>query len=209
MKTALSVVLIAIFCTSSAESAPPQVIECAACHGAAGLGNNQNGYPSLAGQSARYLYWQLLDFKRGLRKNRIMQSIAKPLSRAERTALAGYYSALPIPATSEPQELPSGLGAQLALHGERQPSPGIPACDFCHGTDGLGAGPFPRLAGQPAAYLAHQLQAWQEGSRPAGPLGLMGHVARTLTQSQIAAVSKYYSMLPAHTLPEGKHLSPP
>lgn len=208
MKTLLSLIFIAIFCTSAAEAAPPQVIECAACHGPAGLGNNQKGYPSLAGQSARYLYWQLLDFKRGLRKNRIMQPIAKTLSRAESAALAGYYSTLPVPATSEPQELPSGLGAQLALHGERQPSPGIPACDFCHGTDGLGSGPFPRLAGQPAAYLAHQLQAWQTGSRPAGPLGLMGHVARTLTQPQIAAVSKYYSMLPDHALSKEKHRSP-
>ncbi|HET9147056.1 MAG TPA: c-type cytochrome, partial [Acetobacteraceae bacterium] len=44
-------------------AAPPQVNTCAACHGAAGLGDKAVGYPALAGQPARYLYWQLIDFQ--------------------------------------------------------------------------------------------------------------------------------------------------
>ena len=201
----LLLIVMMILNTALARAAPPQAIICAACHGTAGLGKRAAGYPSLAGQSARYLYWQLFDFKRGLRKNPTMQKIAETLSKTDRNTLAHYYAALPVPMASEPQGLPDGSGEQLALHGAWQGlSPAIPACDFCHGDYGVGSGPFPRLAGQPAAYLARQLRAWQKGTRPAGPLGLMGLVARKLSQQQTIEVSNYFSMLspnpPSHDL---------
>lgn len=213
MKKTLAVLVISalgipIFGVPVANAAPPQAATCAACHGAAGLGNRARSYPSLAGQPARYLYWQLLDFKRGSRKNPIMQRIAQTLSKSDRTALAQYYAALPVPATAQSaQSAHPSLGAQLARHGEWQrSSPGIPACDFCHGANGTGAGAFPRLAGQPASYLESQLRAWQTGARPAGPLGLMGHIARLLTRPQIIAVAHYYAALPPN--PASNHPQP-
>jgi cytochrome c553 len=186
---------------------PPDAAQCAACHGAAGpgnkaLGDKAAGYPALAGQSSRYLFWQLMDFKRGSRKNPVMQPIAKTLSKTEMAAIAGYYASLPVPVTPEPASLPNGPGKALAVHGIwHQSAAATPACDFCHGVNGTGSGPFPRLAGQPAPYLAAQLKAWQSGARPAGPLGLMGRIARQLSAQQIRAVAGYYAALSPHPPP--------
>jgi cytochrome c553 len=177
-------------------AAPPQANTCAACHGAAGLGDKAAGYPALAGQPARYLYWQLIDFQRGSRKSLIMQPIAKPLSKADISALAHYYASLPVPVAADKQS--DGPGEDLAVDGARHQLAATPACNFCHGAGGTGSGPFPRLAGQPAAYLADQLKAWQRRTRPAGPLGLMGHVARQLSAQQIKEVSDYYAALSPH-----------
>ena len=48
---------------------------CVACHGP--NGNSQVGtFPVLAGQSDRYLYLQLRDYKEGRRSNPIMSGIA-------------------------------------------------------------------------------------------------------------------------------------
>ena len=46
---------------------------------------------------------------------------------------------------------------------------GVP-CTTCHGpgAQGSGGGQFPVLAGLPAAYIATQLQAFADGSRPNG-----------------------------------------
>ena len=179
--------------------APPQIPACAACHGTAALGNRRKEYPALAGQSARYLFWQLMDFKRGTRRSPVMQPIARRLSKPEMTALAHDFAALPVPVSPEPATLPEGLGRELAVRGStHQSSVATPACDFCHGANGTGAGPFPRLAGEPAAYLADQLRAWQQDTRPAGPLGLMGHVATGLSAREIQAVAAYYAVLAPH-----------
>ena len=72
----------------------------------------------------------------------------------------------------------------------------MPACAQCHGPGGTGVGEdFPPLAGQPAAYLAEQLRAWQSGGRHPGPLGLMETIARKLSAADIQAVSDYYAGL--------------
>ena len=57
---------------------------CMACHGA--NGNSQVGaFPTLAGQSDRYIYLQLRDYKEGRRKNPMMSAVA---SKAARTCFA-------------------------------------------------------------------------------------------------------------------------
>ena len=69
--------IIAVMALSSAalgKATPPDSAKCAACHGATGVGNKAAGYPAPAAQSARYLFWQLMDFKRGTRKNLVMVS---------------------------------------------------------------------------------------------------------------------------------------
>ncbi len=55
---------------------------CAACHGADG--NSATGeFPVLAGQTARYLYLQLKDFKEGRRKEPSMEPMVEKLSRED------------------------------------------------------------------------------------------------------------------------------
>jgi cytochrome c553 len=89
-------------------------------------------------------------------------------------------------------------GASLATRGRWADE--LPACAQCHGPAGSGVGAnFPPLAGQPAAYIAQQLKAWQDGSRPAGPLGLMQAVARKLKPADVQAVSDYYAGIGSNT----------
>ena len=53
---------------------------CAACHGADG--NSASGqFPVLAGQTARYLYLELKDFKEGRRSDPAIQPFVAKLSR--------------------------------------------------------------------------------------------------------------------------------
>jgi cytochrome c553 len=65
---------------------------CFACHGP--NGNSQNpDYPILAGQSWRYVYIQLKDFKEGRRSNPVMSPLAASLSREEMIALGNLFAA--------------------------------------------------------------------------------------------------------------------
>ena len=57
-------------------------------------GNSTQGqYPILAGQTSRYIYLQLKDFKEGRRSDPHMTSKAKDLSREDMFDLAAYFSA--------------------------------------------------------------------------------------------------------------------
>ncbi|MBV8870598.1 MAG: c-type cytochrome, partial [Acetobacteraceae bacterium] len=166
---------------------------CASCHGAQGEGNAAAGFPRLASLPAAYTTSQLSEFAGGQRENPLMASIARALSADETAAVSAYYAALPgpVPATPAPA---TGPGVGLAVDGRWSDS--IPACVACHGPEGVGVGTaFPPLAGQPASYVAAQLQAWRRGKRPPGPLGLMGAVARRLTASDIPALAAWVSTL--------------
>ena len=67
---------------------------CAACHGADG--NSATGqFPNLAGQTWRYIYVQLKDYKEGRRSDPVMTAMATPLSRQEMIDIANYFAAQP------------------------------------------------------------------------------------------------------------------
>lgn len=179
---------------------PNGATACASCHGAQGEG--AGAFPRLAGTGSAYLRAQLDAFAGGARKNAIMQPIAQALSPGQRAQVAAHYASLParVAATDRPPARSSDAGAWLATRGRW--ADGVPACAQCHGPGGSGVGEqFPPLAGQTAAYIAAQLQAWQSGARPAGPLGLMEAVARKLTPGDIQAVSEYYASLASSGAP--------
>lgn len=169
---------------------------CMACHGTDGGGMAVNAYPRLAGLDAAYLQKQLDDFANGTRANPVMQPNASALNEDERAALAKYYSALPPPAhAAAAAPPPDDAGAQLATRGDW--SRGLPGCVQCHAPGGVGVGAnFPPLAGQPAGYIAAQLQAWQQGTRRNDPLELMQHVAKQLSPQEIQAVSGWFAAQP-------------
>ncbi|WP_414695600.1 c-type cytochrome [Paraburkholderia sp.] len=171
------------------------VAACISCHGAKGEGNAAAGFPRLAGISAPYLSAQLAAFADGTRQNPIMQPLAKLLSASERNDVAQYFAWLqPSPGinTSGNESVkPSDVGAWIATRGRW--GDGLPACVQCHGPGGIGVGAtFPPLAGQPASYLASQLQSWKSGTRPPGPMALMPAVASKLSDTEITAVAAYY-----------------
>ncbi|MFA7096628.1 MAG: cytochrome c [Gammaproteobacteria bacterium] len=69
------------------------------------------------------------------------------------------------------------------------------ACAACHGANGISTSPlFPHLAGQPAIYLAKQLQAFRSGERRNE---MMDIIARSLSDEDIRILSEYFESLPA------------
>lgn len=170
--------------------APP----CVACHGTDGAGQEGPGFPRLAGLNAAYMQRQLNDIANGARENAVMKPIATALSNDERKAMAEYYAKMPIPksakATSEQKN--NTLGRNLAQRGRWNEQ--VPGCVQCHGPHGVGVGEhFPPLAGQSATYIANQLHEWKKGKRKNDPLDLMKHVASTLDDKDIQAVSEWFA----------------
>ena len=65
-------------------------------------------------------------------------------------------------------------------------------CTACHGTEG---GRIPPLAGLPAEYFAAALHDYREGHRDNA---VMGNVAKSLGDEEIAALAAYFSALEGH-----------
>jgi cytochrome c553 len=66
-------------------------------------------------------------------------------------------------------------------------------CQACHGTDGLGRGPYaPNIAGQKYDYLVHSLMAYEAGERK-NPM--MSVVVKSLSGEDIANVAAYYAAI--------------
>lgn len=70
---------------------------CALCHGPTGMATLPNA-PNLAGQQAIYLSEQLRNYRSGKRQNEVMNMIAKPLSDADISHLAAWFSAVKVTA---------------------------------------------------------------------------------------------------------------
>ncbi|MDP9109310.1 MAG: c-type cytochrome, partial [Pseudomonadota bacterium] len=132
------------------------VASCAACHGATGAGNPAGGFQRLAGLHPAYIAAQLAHFANGTRQSPIMSPIAKPLTLAERDAVASYFGkqqgAGPVLSADDDKMKSTDTGAWLANHGRWDDN--LPACSQCHGPGGIGVGAaFPALTGQTSTYL--------------------------------------------------------
>lgn len=142
---------------------------CATCHGLRGEGDGRL-VPRLAGLDAGYLHRQLDDYANGRRQHPQMRSIVRRLSVDDRAAVSAYYAGLPPTAPA--------LLETSALYREK--------CAQCHGEQGEGMGPRnPPLAGQPAAYVVAQLEAWRSGRRRGDALGEMMAVSRALEPGEL------------------------
>ncbi|MGY0633658.1 c-type cytochrome [Luteimonas sp. A478] len=183
---------------------------CAACHGMDGKATVRDIYPSMGGQSERYMAHQLALFKTGERMSPIMQPFAEMLSGQEMRDVGAYYAL---------QESDSGLaddtvveagpfeGAKFYEIGEKlfvggDMDRGIPACMACHGPAGAGnPGPaYPQVAGQPSWYAVQRLQAYRDGStQPQDPrlFNIMAQIASDLTDEEIQALGSYMEGLHA------------
>src|SRR3954467_969047 len=88
---ALLILLPSVTVAQDAKAGREKAAVCATCHGADGNSTIPQN-PILAGQTARYIYLQLRDFKEGRRKDPIMSPMAANLSRADMLDLAAYFS---------------------------------------------------------------------------------------------------------------------
>jgi len=72
-------------------------------------------------------------------------------------------------------------------------------CRTCHGLDGLAVMPVaPNIGGEPASYIAAQLEAFRSGARENE---MMSVVAAGLSDSQIADVAAWYGAQAATAVP--------
>ncbi len=158
---------------------------CSACHGPDG--NPATGaYPALAGQTARYLYLQLKDFKEGRRADPQMTPVAQGLERPEMQDLAAYFAA---------QELrPAEFKAEPARVAKGVAKAAETLCTMCHLGGFKGQNEIPRVAGQRYAYIVKQLCDFKN-KRRTNDAGNMTSVARTLSAEDIENLAQYLADL--------------
>jgi cytochrome c553 len=168
-----------------AEAGRARAQACAACHGTDGNAVSPE-IPSLAGQTWRYLYVQLRDFKEGRRNSAVMGPMAQALSREDMIALANFFAAQPLkPAAFAVDEARARLGKAKAEE---------TLCTMCHLGGFLGQNEIPRVAGQNYAYIVAQLKAFKERTRT-NDAGNMTSVARTLSDADIENLGHYLAGL--------------
>ena len=171
-------------------TATERVIEtCNGCHSPDRL-DAQSLIPQLSGQSLPYLEQALAAYADGTRSSGVMAVALNGSGEAERRGLARHFAGQPATFRQLPSE-GSRRGEALARMGD--PDRRIPACLSCH--DKTGANPaFPRLSGQPAAYLENQLRLFAEKTRGGGPFkDVMIRVAETLEDEDRAALAAYFA----------------
>lgn len=183
-------VLAAAACATAAAQRV-EVIVCAGCHGLAGEGRPDAGYPPIAGQPSLYLQRQLDAYADGRRASHIMGPVARWLTPQQRAQFAEHFARAAMPrAAAAGDGSPRGrLLAEVGDHGRR-----VQACGNCHGPGGRGQPPSgPYLAGLDAGYLRAELKAWKAGKRRTDPSGAMAVIARHLSDADIDALAAHYS----------------
>ncbi|SMP62081.1 c-type cytochrome [Noviherbaspirillum suwonense] len=158
---------------------------CVACHGPAG--NSSGGaFPTLAGQTSRYLYLQLRDFKEGRRKDPSMSPVAAALSKEDMQDLAAYFSAQKQAGNGFKPD-PAKVKAGAAKASET-------LCAMCHLGELKGQNEIPRLAGQQPDYVIKQLKDFRERNRT-NDAGNMTSVSKNLSDDDIANLAHYIASL--------------
>jgi cytochrome c553 len=168
-----------------AESIADKAEVCAACHGQDGKPTDKT-IPVIWGQQTGYLYIQLRDFKRGDRKNEIMQPIASSFEKDEMLAIAEYFSTKPWPDLKQPRS-PKDV-AERALSAEHSVG-----CTGCHLDRFQGDGTVPRLAGQGREYLAGTMADFRTRARGNNP-GMSDLMIAT-PSDDLAALAEYLAGL--------------
>ena len=158
---------------------------CFACHGP--NGNSQNpDYPVLAGQSWRYIYIELKDFKEGRRTDPVMSAMAAALSRDDMIALGNFFAAqkaVPLAFKADGAKVEAGRKTSDAV-----------LCPMCHLGGFVGQNEIPKVAGQYPQYIKKQLQDFK-AKRRTNDAGNMTSVAGTLSDDDIDNLAQYIGNL--------------
>lgn len=135
---------------------------CTECHGPRGEGNASGWPPQIAGQHARVIAKELVDYRAGLRWYDPMERVAGRHvlgSSPDIADVAAYVAGLaPSPDTTPGPKRGIERGAELYAA----------RCQWCHGARGEGNDErfVPRVAGQQYEYLLRQLRDTIEARRP-------------------------------------------
>lgn len=181
--------LLALLLAAAATSAIAQDVEtgrkkaetCVACHGPSG-NSTQPQFPVLAGQTARYVYLQLKDFKEGRRSEPQMEPFIKDLSRQDMFDIAAYFAA------QKPR--PAAFNADPARAARGKAKADETLCTMCHLGGFLGQNEIPRVAGQHYEYVVKQMKDFKTGKRT-NDAGNMASVSKTLSDDDISNLAHY------------------
>lgn len=174
--------------------AKAEAVGCSACHGADGVATGDGlsidkNTPNLAGEPDLYVQFQLVYFRKGVRKNENMNAMAESLSDEDIRNLGAFYASLPAPSAPPPPDTApedTSLGAKVAqgLH-----------CANCHGDHYEGVDNMGRLAGQREDYLYKALRDFKGGARVATGAASMAEVVYPLGDLEMKALAHYLSRL--------------
>jgi cytochrome c553 len=183
--SAAATLLLAPAVAQDVEAGRAKAVVCAACHGVDGNAVAAI-YPNLAGQSWRYLYIQLQDFKAGRRSDPVMTPMALPLSRQDMIDIANFFAAQtakPSPFKADDTKIKLGRAkADETL------------CSMCHLAAFAGQNEIPKVAGQQYDYIVKQLRDFKERKRT-NDAGNMTSVAQTLNDADIENLGHYITSL--------------
>lgn len=164
---------------------------CVACHAVDGS-RGTPAYPILQGQHPAYLAKQLHEFKAAIRKDPVMESMAKPLTDADIRNLSAFYGSKKAKEGFAKNKDLVSLGEKIYRGGIA--AKGVPACAACHSPNGAGIpAQYPRLSGQHSDYTKAQLVAFRQGGR--NNSAQMTTIASNLSDKEIDALSDYIAGL--------------
>jgi len=166
---------------ADADAGKTKAVVCVACHGP--MGNSTNAdYPVLAGQTARYLYLELRDFKAGRRSDPRMSPMAANLSPEDMHDLADYFAAQqPTPVVFKADPIKVDAGRKKAAE---------VLCTMCHLGGFIGQNEIPRVAGQHYQYIVKQLEDFR-AHRRTNDAGSMTSVTTGLSDADIENLASY------------------
>ena len=171
--------------TANAQTIEEKVQICASCHGDDGKPIDK-AVPAIWGQQQGYIYIQLRDFKRGDRRNDIMQPIASPMERDDMLAIAEYFSKKRWPDLGQPRA-PKEI-ANRALRANSSIG-----CTGCHLDQFQGDGTVPRLEGMSRDYLTKAMEDFRTRARGNNPG--MSDLMLATAPDDMAALAEYLSGL--------------
>jgi len=171
--------------TANAQTIEEKVQICASCHGDDGKPIDK-AVPAIWGQQQGYIYIQLRDFKRGDRRNDIMQPIASSMERDDMLAIAEYFSKKRWPDLGQPRA-PKEI-ANRALRANSSIG-----CTGCHLDQFQGDGTVPRLAGMSRDYLTKAMEDFRTRTRGNNPG--MSDLMLATAPDDMAALAEYLSGL--------------
>ena len=170
---------------ANAQNIEERVQICAGCHGEDGKPIDKT-IPAIWGQQKGYIYIQLRDFKRGDRKNDIMQPIASSMEREDMLAIAEYFSTKPWPNLGQPRA-PKEIAVRAVSANSSV------GCTGCHLDQFQGDGTVPRLAGMSREYLTKTIDDFRSRARGNNP-GMSDLMLATAPED-LAALAEYLAGL--------------
>ncbi len=182
---ALSLLLPAGAFAQDAAAGKEKALVCAACHGPEGNATLPQN-PILAGQTARYIYLQLRDFKEGRRKDPFMSGIAANLSKKDMLDLGAWFSAQ--------KHTSQNSKGDTSLIDKGRAVADAALCTMCHLGGFSGQNEIPKTGGQQYEYVLKQLQDFK-AKRRTNDAGNMTAVLRTIPDEDLKALAAYVASL--------------